>query len=727
MYARYSHSDFKGQFDELVEGSDVRGRFRERPHRGVALDDVMVINPRMVLDVRYGFAWFRENQYFANNGWDLSEFGFPESLTGQLDPRGVTFPLVSITGLMPLGNDGGFTRSNYSHTLLTVLNYIAGNHSFKFGFDGRMLLENAQNFGNVSPAITGNATYTRGPLDNSPLAPTGQALASFMLGIPSAGGVDVNDSRAERSRFTSFFIQDDWRVTQRLTFNLGLRWEYEGPIEERYNRSSRDLDLKTVNPIQDEARARYALAPIAEVPVSNFQTIGGLTFAGVNGLPRAIRNPDYRVLMPRFGFAYQINPKTVLRGGYGIFYSLLGAEFSDVSQPNFNRRTNIVPTNNNGQSYFATLSNPLPNGLDLPGGASDGLRTFLGRSPGFFAEDGRRPYTQRWSTGLQFEPLKNTVLEMGYIGSRATRLRVTTNLNAIPRSYLSASPERNQSVIDHLSAAVRNPFIGINGFEGTTFFTNLNTTRGQLLRPYPQFGDLYTDLPAGMSWYNAFTLRAERRFQKGLQFQANYTWSKTMEALSYLNETDPAPEYVVSDINRTHRLTFNAVWELPFGRGRAYAAQAPGLVDAIVGGWQLQALWQKQSGAPMAFGNVLLRGTFDHIALSGNEQTLQRWFNTEVFERSPQKQLENNIRSLSSRLSAVRGDGIDVWDISLLKNFRIHERFTLQLRGEAEGAMNHPNFAMPNVNPVNTLFGSVNATQTGQEERRIFVGLKLLF
>jgi hypothetical protein len=727
MYFRYSHSDFQGQFDEFVAGSPVRGRFRERPHRGVALDDVHVLSPRAMLNVRYGFTWFRENEYFANRGWDLSEFGFPSRLISQLDRRAITFPELNIAGMLALGNNGGFTRSNYSHSLLTLLNYTPGQHSLKVGIDGRTLLENAQNFGNVSPAITVNANFTRGPLDNSPPAPAGQAFASFLFGIPSGGGIDLNDSRAERSPFYSFFVQDDWRVSRKLALNFGLRWEYEGPIVERFNRTSSDFDLVSVNPIQDQARAQYAQAPIPEIPADAFRTVGGLTFAGVGGRPRAIRRPDYRVFMPRFGFAYQMTRKLVLRGGYGIFFHLLGAEFDDVAQPNFNRRTNIVPTNDNGQTFVASLSNPLPNGLDRPAGASEGLRTFLGRSPGFFAEDGRRPYTQRWNAGIQFEPLERTVFEVGYIGSRSTRLRVITNLNPVPREMQSVLPERDQATIDFLTAAVRNPFRGIRGFEGTGFFTNLNTTRAQLLQPRPHFTALNTGLPAGMSWYNAFSFRAERRFHRGLQLQLNYTWSKTMEATSYLNETDPAPEYVLSDIDRTHRLSLTSVWELPLGRGRAFASQAPGVVDALIGGWQLQALWQKQSGPAIGFGNAILRGTFDQVALSRRDRSLQRWFNTEVFERNPQRQLENNLRALSTRIGAVRADGIDVWDISLIKNIRVHERLTIQLRGEAEGAMNHPNFAAPNTNPVNTLFGTVNATQTGQEERRIFVGLRLLF
>jgi hypothetical protein len=354
------------------------------------------------------------------------------------------------------------------------------------------------------------------------------------------------------------------------------------------------------------------------------------------------------------------------------------------------------------------------------------LTTFLGRAPGFFSEDGRRPYTQRWSYSVQVEPLRNSVFEVGYIGSRGTRLRVVTPFNPIPRQYQSTSPERDQPLIDFLSARASNPFLGIPGFAGTAFFNNANTTRGQLLRPYPHFaGGLATDLPAGSSWYHAMTVRFERRFQAGLQFQANYTWSRTMEAVNYLNETDPAPEHVLADIDRPHRFTFSGIYELPFGRGRKLLNGAHPIVNGILGGWQLQAIHQRQSGPGLALGNVILRGAFDDLKV--DNQNIDHWFNTDVFERRAAFQLDNNIRTLSSRTGAVRAAGINVWDLSVHKNFVIYERVRLQLRGEAEGATNTPNFAAPNVVPTSSLFGRVNGTQTNQEERRIFVGLKLIF
>ncbi len=727
MFGRYSETKFDGQFDEFVPGSTVRGRIRSRPSHGAAFDNVWVISPNWVLDTRYGFSWFRELQSFTNIGYDLKDFGLPSSLVSQLDPQAVSFPLLNVNGMLQLGNDSGFKQTYYTHSLLNTLSYTKGLHTFRMGADLRLTYTNSATYGNVSPQLNFDQTYTKGPLDNSTAAPAGQGLASFLYGIPSGGFVDLNASEAESSKFYSFFLQDDWRVAKKLTLNLGVRWEMETPVTERFNRSTADFNFTTPNPIQAQAQAAYAKAPIAEVPVNAFRTLGGLTFVGIGGNQRGIRDMSYGAVMPRIGLAYQLTPRTVVRTGYGIFYGLLGADYTDVQQPGFSQRTTVVPSNDNGVTYVASISNPLPGGLQKPLGSAGGLLTYLGRAPGFFPTDGRRPYTQRWSLNLQMEPFKNTLLELGYLASRSVRQRVSTQFNAVPQQYLSTSPVRDQAVIDLMSANVANPFRGIAGFEGTTYFTAANTTRSQLLRPYPQFNDLTTGLPAGSSWYNAFTTKLDRRFGHGFMVQGNYTWSRTMEAVSYRNDTDKIPEHVVSNLDRPHRINGSGIWELPIGKGKLVARRTPGWLDQAIGGWQTQAIFTWQIGPPLAFGNVIYTGTYDQIALPADQHTVQRWFNTSGFQRDSRLQLANNLRTFPSRISQARAPGINIWDLSAFKNFRIREGLRLQLRAEAEGALNHPNFSPPNISPTSTLFGAINSTQSGEGERRVFIGVKILF
>ncbi len=733
LFARYSKADFFADIG-MIPGVDVVGRTRKRPHHGIALDNVFVLSPQVVFDVRYGLSWFREDETRPHAGWDLTEFGFEESFLRQLDPNGIAYPNIQISKYMTLGATGGWLRTNYSHSLLSVLSWNKGNHSLKFGADFRLPLENFHDFGNVAPRMDFAETYTRGPLDNSPVAPVGQGLASFLLGIPTGGWSDVNDSRAESNRFYSAFVQDDWRVSRQLTLNLGVRWEFDSPLTERFNRTTRDFDFATVNPIQTAASAKYATAPIPEIPVDQFRTLGGVTFAGVGENPRGIRDAYYRAFMPRVGFAYQVRPKMVLRGGYGIYFGLLGAQFENVSQPGFNQRTSLVPSRDNGVTFVASISNPLPDGLVKPDGASGGLETFLGRSPGFFASDGRRPYTQKWSFSIQTEPVRNLLFEISYMGSRTTRARLSRQFNAIPEQYLSTSGERDQAVIDNLSARATNPFRGIEGFAGSSLFSAANTTKSQLLRPFPHFGNLSTGLPAGSAWYHGVSFRAERRLSQGLQLQAMYTWSRAMEALSYLNPTDRIPEHRVADMDRPHRVIVSGVYELPFGANKAFLSSGGKFLNTLVDGWQVQAIYTWQSGAANAWGNVIFRGNeWADINLDSSQRTLERWFNTEVFERSPAAQLRDNIRYFPSKLSAVRTDPTNVWDISVSKNFELREGVKLQARAEAQAALNHPTFGrIPQgiggnfTNPTSSLFGRITNTAFGVE-RIIFVGAKLIF
>jgi hypothetical protein len=223
-----------------------------------------------------------------------------------------------------------------------------------------------------------------------------------------------------------------------------------------------------------------------------------------------------------------------------------------------------------------------------------------------------------------------------------------------------------------------------------------------------------------MSWYHAMTLRVERRVSRGFQAQLSYTWSKTMEATAYLNDTDSIPEHVVSNFDRPHHIAITGIYDLPFKPAHAF-------LNHVLGGWSLQGIYQFQSGPPLAFANVIYNGTWEDLKRKGDARSLERWFNTAGFETRSTAQLANNIRTFPTRIGTVRSDGINVVDLSIHKNFRLWEDVRLQLRGEAEGATNHPNFAAPNTVPTSTLFGRVSATQTGQEERRIFVGLKLIF
>ncbi len=722
MFARVTQS-WLNFYREDIFLNRVRGMDRHRKQRGVALDDVYVVSPSLLVNVKYGFTRFIESDFPFSRGWDLSTLGLPASLTSQLDSQAIAFPQTIIDGYADLGHAGGSQYITNYHTFAGSLNQTRGNHSFRYGGEYRVKRENTYSFGNVAPRLEFGNTWTRGPLDNSPAAPIGQGLASFMLGIPTGGGVDLNASRAEQSLFAGLYAQDDWKLTRKLTVNLGLRWEYEGAPTERFNRSVRGYDYATPNPISARARANYAAAPIPELPLASFRTIGGMTFTGLDSQPRGLFVTGKKNIAPRIGLAYQLTPKTVLRSGYGIFFDVVGVDRIHVNQAGFSQRTNLVASLDNGQTFIANLRNPFPDGLVKPGDVN--LATFVGRGISFFPERYPTPYMQRWSFSIQRELPNRMLAEVGYIGNRGTRLATSTQQNPVPRQYLSTSLERDQRTIDFLSAAVTNPFFGLPEFAGSGM-TGRTVGRSQLLREFPHFQGMSAASSDGYSWYHALIARAEKRFSHGYTFNVNYTWSKFMEATSFLNDTDPSTHRVISDQDRPHRLTLTGIYELPIGRGKAIAGGARGWVQSVIGGWQAQAIYQYQAGAPIGFGNIIFRGNLHDLVLPASQRTTERWFNVDAgFERSSARQLASNIRTFPLRLTGLRMDGDNYWDMSFSKEFRITERMKLQLRTDWEGAMNHASFSSPNNSPTSTLFGQV--TSTRGEARRIYVGAKLSF
>ncbi|MBI4874735.1 MAG: TonB-dependent receptor [Acidobacteria bacterium] len=694
----------------------ANGNDRYRYNNGAVFDDVYVISPSLLNNLRAGFTHFEQRSNPLSMGFNLTASGFAPSLASAIDPQGLSFPALQIAGYQNLGTSSPSRAISNYFTLSDDVTWTRGRHTVKAGAEWRVYREHNYNFANATPTITFTNLYTGGPLDNSPGAPIGQGLASYLLGIPSGGQINVNDSAAEQSRTTAFYIQDDWRVSSALTVNLGLRYDYDSPITERYNRSVRGFDFAAQNPEAARAIANYARNPLPELPVSQFKVNGGLTFAGVNGSPRALWNGDKNNFAPRIGLAWTPVKDTVVRAGYGVFTVPLGADRSSVNQSGYTLRTSLVASTNNGQSYIASLANPFPSGWPNPPGSSLGLATDVGRAVSYFREQGTNGYMQRYSIGLQQQLPNAIVLDVSYVGNRGTKLGASRQYNGIPNALLSRSLVRDQQTINYLSAQVPNPFYPLPGSN----IAGTNVARSQLLRPYPAFTGISTSEPQGFSWYHSLQTSVERRFRQGFTFQFNHTWSKMMEATDFQNDGDPVPSGAISDLDRTHRVALSGIYELPFGRGNPRA-----LVRHLASGWQLQAVWQRNGGAPLGFGNAILVRDIRDVPLSGQAQTLDAWFNTAAFNRNAAEQLQSNLVTLSNRFPGVRAPGVEVWDISGVKNISFKEKWRLQFRAEFLNAMNHSNLTSPNTTPTNSLFGRISAT-TGYP-RYIHFGLKLIY
>jgi hypothetical protein len=713
--------------------------------KGGAFDDVYTLSPTTVLNVRYGYTRYtRQTEPLRGRNFDLTTIGLPASLNGAIPGDLREFPFFNVrTGSSTMFStlNIGEDRNSDVHTLVGAVTKTHGSHTFEFGHEFR-----SYRFTRYIVTTTGSGafdfdeTYTRGPLDNSPIAPM-QGFAAFLLGLPTPFASNGqarsylvrNTSYAEQSTAWMFYFQDTWRATRKLNVTLGARYELEGPLTERYNRSVRAFDPTLRQPNEQAARAAYAARPIAEVPASSFAMRGGYTFAGVNGQPRTLWDRVVPAVMPRIGFAYSMNDKTVFRGAYGIFFSPLGVRRSDVSQAGFSRQTPIQVTND-GINFATTMSNPFPAGISEPQGAGFGAETDLGQQLIAFNPQTRVPYMQRWQFSVQREILPNTVIDVAYVGNRGTHLEseltsgvtgLTTgaDLNALPLEYLSKSTLRDQSRIDTLQGLVANPFYGLPNM-GSPLGTNTTLQRQVLMRPYPQFGPIIANSFDGYSWYHGLQARVERRYSAGLTTTVGYTWSKFMEATVRLNSADPRPSEGVAAQDHPHRVTVSTIYEVPIGRNRKLLPKANRLVDGLVGGWQLQGIYTYQSGSPLQWGPAAIFTNGSEIAL--NNRDPRQWFNTKALVTAANLRPDvNNYRTWPLRFSTLRAEGINNFDLSATKKWNALERLSVEFRGEFLNAMNHTRFGVPSTDPSSGLFGQV--TQTAGYSRIIQLQLRAVF
>lgn len=718
MFVRLNRFFYDNSKDLM--GIPATREFFNQFNRGIALDDVIVLSPSWVLNLRYGLVNARFPESRATQGTDLAKLGFSPALVGLVDPSLATIPRMALGGFTTLSNwaDGDGANTALTHNWVADLSALKGAHSIRFGADFRLFRAFGNRYGpSISPDFSFSTAFTRGPFDNSASASIGQELASMLVGVPD-GSMASTASYASQNFYYGLYFQDDYKLSSKLTLNLGIRYEMERPLHERYDRLVSSYDFAASSPVEPAARTAYAKNPIPEVPASQFSAKGGLSFVSASQRSPYFSNRGH--LLPRVGLAYQANPLTVVRAGYGIYFDTLGVDTYIPIQTGFSQTTPIQASFDNGQTYVATLANPFPNGLLAPLGAAGGLSTNLGQAISFTNAGMAQPYSQRWSFGLQRFLPGQFLLEASYVGSRGTRLAVSRNLNNTPAQYLSTSLTRDQKTIDYLTQTSPNPFYGLNKVYTSTI------SRANLLRPYPQFGDITAAQPIGYSWYHALQARAEKRFSSGYTLVAGYTYSKYMQATEMLNASDAVPYRSLSDMDRPHLFSTSGVYELPFGHGRRFGSRAPKALEFAFGAWQLNGTIVHQSGAPLNFGNIIFNGDVRAIPLPAEERKAERWFNTAAgFERTSTRQLANNIRAFPLRFGFIRGDAQSTWNFGVAKNFQIWESLSAQFRAEAFNMLNHPSFADPNMNVINSNFGVV--TQAASEPRSWQFVLKLRF
>ena len=699
------------------------GAILPRLNSGAMLDFVHTLNSTTMVNSRFGWTRFDDRETRESTGFDMTTLGFPASLAAaSINP---VLPMIAFgdttASLGPTGGNvagAGFSTVFDSYQWFTSVTSARGAHTLKAGADLRFLRETSINYGDSAGNYTFGTQWTRGPLDNSAGAPNGQAFASFLLGLPTAGQFEVNTDRDNHAYYSAFFVQDDWRVRPDLTINLGLRYERETGTVEQHDRTLVGFDDSSANSVTAAARAAYAANPLPDLPASAFNPVGGPIFASSSH--RTIYSTPGDAFSPRLGVAYtpaRLGGNTVFRGGFGIFYDTYGT--TGVQQPGFSQSTPFVPTLDGFLTPVTTLSNPFPAGVLQPVGAARGLNQNLGQGLTYTNTTFAQPYSRRYTAGVQQELGSGIVLEATYAFNQFRALPVNLALNYTPESFLSTSDVRDQATINRLSANVPNPFQGL--LPGSTL-NGPTITYEQLLRAYPQYTSLQiTTVNEGTSSQHMVSLTAQKRFSRGMQLLATYTRSKMYEATSKLNPSDTELERRIANEDRPNRFVLSGVYALPFGAGQPYGNGLAPWLRTVVGGWSVSGIYTYQSGAVQTWGNVIYLGG----DLEWDPRNVDRAFNTAAFNTVPAQQLDRNIRTLPSDFGELRLDAINTLNVALVKNTPLGKGTTLQLRAETFNAFDRVQFSAPVNAPTNANFGLI--TSQANAPRSVQFAVRLMW
>lgn len=706
LYGRYSYKqESKGQSPDYFGASDPAGPGQINPNNrwniGVGVSHVFTSTFTMSVNLG-GMKWVEGNN-MQSAGFQPSSLGFPAFI----DPNSAQFPTINVPGgFIPEGPVAGagearFPRSSVSGSVDFVK--VRGQHQLSFGY---MQVAIEENGGRIAPTTFNfDNVFTAGPDPTAPTANTGNVFASVLVGTPTGGSTGEAVFNVSRTWLYGTYLQDDWKATRKLTLNLGLRWEVQTPMTDYRNR------LTTFN--------YNAINPITAAVNDGTNYTGALQFATSGN--RGQYDADYKHFAPRVGFAYQLMPKLVMRGGYGIFYP---NQF--LNSPNiqgYNSTTPYVASLDGGLTPCAgcTLSNAFPNGPVPIVGNSQGPLTNVGFDTNAVNPNRKTFYDQQWMYGVQFAPTSSDVLDITYVGNHTVHtIDGGLNLNQLDPKYFSMG--------NALTAQVPNPFFGHIAASGCGL-ENPTVAQGQLLRPHPEFCNINElDDPAGGSHYNALDVNYTHRVSQGLTLLASYTFSKftdnvagpeswaTSSGESIRNVYNLAAEKSVDSTDTPNSVVLSYVYELPVGKGKKYASGMSGVLNQILGGWQTSGIFTFKQGFPLSISqpNSNPFGVGQHVNIVGDyhaaNPNINAWFNTAAFAAAPQFDLGNAPRYFSD----LRAPHYNNWDIGIQKNFQIVERSRLEFRMDMFNAFNHANFYSPNtaLGPAPPLgnFGTINAT-----------------
>lgn len=688
IFGRVTLSDFVNTNSQgLTPAADV---FFDQEATNWQISHTIPISPTVVNQFRIGYLEFTADQFGPPmDDGDLQRLGLTGVFTNLSERQKVT-PFISFTSGLSLGGGAVNAVTQSNQPMIDFSNgttMIRGTHSFNFGFAYRSWSVNRDLALNFLGGYTFSGDFSNDPIGDMLLGVYDNASA-FVPGAFS------NPDRAGNPRFFNFkyfapYVQDDWKVTSRLTLNLGLRWDFRTLPYETYDH------MIWWNP--DYKPGGFFVAD------KRLETEGVIDDSGYYQLAGR-RNPhpsSKKVWAPRFGFAYRpFGERTVIRGGYGVFFDSAEEREIDGAADFFPYISNQFVQNSFGQA-LGTTDELFPD-LTAPGPATPEKNTFLATQQSY---DKRNPYVQQWTLSIQRALGPNSTVEFNYVGSKATHLLMRNN---IAQAF---APDPN------------------------------NITPISARKPYPNFGIMLNSLWGGNASYNSFNTKFEHR-SNNLIVTTAYTWAKSIDSKSasagigssnagwqgFMDNHDIRRDRGLSDFDTDHRLVTSFVYNLPFGRGQRFLSSASGVTDALLGGWQINGIVMFQRGFPYGINALDLGGVLESFANrahvvgdpepDGFDRTISKWFNTDAFAQPAIGVYGNSGRKV------LRGNGVNNWDLGAFKNIRLRESVTLQLRLESFNTWNHTQFLDPDNNLGSSLFGVIGSTRPGRINQ---VGAKILW
>jgi hypothetical protein len=702
----------------------------------IVLGDTYTFTSNTVMDVRVSYMRQYYDDLPVNVGFDLSKMGTAAwASLNKLIPYTI-LPGPSITNIRSIVQVYDYRYWNnwaFSASLIK----IQGRHSFKFGGEIR-LQENT----NINPGNAGAFTFnTQMTSANATTAGNagGNAVASFLLGYPSSGSLSQGQWTDQYSWYEGFYFTDTFQASRKLTLNYGLRWELPGALAEK-----RDMATVLLPDVTD---------PLSQATGLNLK--GQLVLVNSPQWPdRGVTTFSHALFAPRVGFAYRITDRWVLRSGYGLSYlpNNLAMGGAPASSPINSASTTMLATvNNAGQIPFTTLSNPFPAGgvpgtiqqeIVKPAGRSASyLRTLEGTTISSGVPDQPYPYVQQWNLDIERQLPRNVLIDIGYAGAKTTHIPLGMQLDQLAPQYYSMGSD--------LLTTVANPFYGL--VPATNTLGRATTTKGQLLRPYPQFtGFTNSGQNIGVTSYHAMMVKVEKRFGTGGGIlMGNYTWAKmtgtadtAQQFLEYggvgtiQNYHDIRAEHSLLSYDVPHRAVVSYVLDVPLGEGRKFLGGTTGFAGKLVSGWGFNGIISLQSGYPLVLtaSATTLSGSFGagtprpivaegcDRAISGTAQSrLNKWFNTGCFSQPGSYSFGNESRTDPQ----LRAHGVNNVDFAVFKTTGITERVKLQFRTEFFNLFNRVQFAVPGRTLGTSTFGVVSAQLN--QPRLVQFALRLTF